>query len=306
MAGLPVWSDPEALQGLADARNPALVVSRVLFDEGGEVAVGAWPEGRLARVASAIGLHGGELPLGRRSMPLARMGRMAKTTGLAMLRPDFDLCRRIDRDLKHFARIENGLAQSPPPLRSGATGLLRHRRLHRSQGTAPRRRPIRRPHRLLHLARAVSRLPRHRHQSKRTNSSTVIPAARIRCGACLWRLLCGRGWRASHSRRPSQFNGLGDVFQRLLLGLSLADTAGNRRAFHDPHPVFVAFNGVCEFHWKYLRPFAGGASSLATTCSTMPPAKSPAAANSALTRRRNSPAKVLGVLGRRSSRWMRR
>ena len=48
-----------------------LVVVAVGFDEGGEVAVGALPEGRVARVAGAVGLHGGELPLGRCSMHLA-------------------------------------------------------------------------------------------------------------------------------------------------------------------------------------------------------------------------------------------
>src|SRR6266498_171615 len=32
----------------------------------------------------------------------------------------------------------------------------------------------------LHLARAVARLPRHHHHSKRVNSSTVMPAARIK------------------------------------------------------------------------------------------------------------------------------
>ena len=41
------------------------------------------------------------------------------------------------------------------------------------------------------------------------------------------------------------------------------------------------------------------------TCSTTPPAKSPAAASSALTRRRNSPAKDSNAPGRHSSRWMK-
>ena len=40
------------------------------------------------------------------------------------------------------------------------------------------------------------------------------------------------------------------------------------------------------------------------TCSTTRPAKSPAAANPALTRRRKSRAKASNALGRRSSRWM--
>ena len=41
------------------------------------------------------------------------------------------------------------------------------------------------------------------------------------------------------------------------------------------------------------------------TCSTTPRAKSPSAANSALTRRRNCRAKVSNAPGRRSSRWMK-
>ena len=41
-------------------------------------------------------------------------------------------------------------------------------------------------------------------------------------------------------------------------------------------------------------------------CSITPPAKSPAAANSALMRRRNCPAKASNAPGRHSSRWMRR
>jgi len=55
----------------AQVAEAGLVVARVSFDERGEVAVGALPEGRAARVAGAVGLHGGEPPLGRRSLHLA-------------------------------------------------------------------------------------------------------------------------------------------------------------------------------------------------------------------------------------------
>ena len=52
----------------AQGTEAGLVVVRVGYDEGGEVTVGALPEGRAARVAGAVGLHGEELPPKRRSM----------------------------------------------------------------------------------------------------------------------------------------------------------------------------------------------------------------------------------------------
>ena len=57
----------------AQGAEAGLVVVRLEFDEGGEVAVGALPERRLARVAGAVGLHGEKLPLGRGSLHLAGM-----------------------------------------------------------------------------------------------------------------------------------------------------------------------------------------------------------------------------------------
>ena len=61
----------------AQGAEAGLVFARVDCDEGGEVTVGALPEGRAARVAGAVGLHGGEPPLGRRSLHLARSGCFA-------------------------------------------------------------------------------------------------------------------------------------------------------------------------------------------------------------------------------------
>ena len=46
----------------AQGTEAGLVVVWIDFDEGGEVAVGALPEGRAARVAGAVKLHGGNLP----------------------------------------------------------------------------------------------------------------------------------------------------------------------------------------------------------------------------------------------------
>ena len=55
----------------AQGAEAGLVVVRVALDERGEVAVGALPQGRAARVTGAVGLHGEECPLEWRSVHLA-------------------------------------------------------------------------------------------------------------------------------------------------------------------------------------------------------------------------------------------
>ena len=65
--------------GRAQGAEAGLVVLRVDFDEGGEVAMGALPEGRLARIAGAIGLHGWERPRRGRPMHLASSSKAIVT-----------------------------------------------------------------------------------------------------------------------------------------------------------------------------------------------------------------------------------
>ena len=55
----------------AQGAAAGLAFARVAFDEGGEVAVGASPEGGAARVAGTVGLHGEEPPRRWRTRHLA-------------------------------------------------------------------------------------------------------------------------------------------------------------------------------------------------------------------------------------------
>ena len=50
-------------------------------------------------------------------------------------------------------------------------------------------------------------------------------------------------------------NGFADVFNGFVLGRSLADAAGDGRAFGNPDAVFVAFEGDDEFHRESFRCF---------------------------------------------------
>ena len=79
----------------AQGAEAGLVVVRVGFDEGGEVAVGALPERGLARIAGAMEVHGGEPPPEWRSMHLARACFVEPGWCFAELR---DLSRRLSAD----------------------------------------------------------------------------------------------------------------------------------------------------------------------------------------------------------------